>query len=302
MKRPQKSAPSPGATLDLQLLEHRVRIASTDRRLLGDVARCFDAPLEGGPWNGRLPSIDLRITLAPAAGSPSPRRTLFDVASDPPGVLESCDSLEAGEPSRLTSALNLWAVRESRRYYVFHAGGVARNDRGILLPAPSGGGKSTLTAALIRRGFDLLSDEVGAIDAASGRLSAYCRALWLRPRSLAVLGLDESLGGELGGGHRVLSPADLGARRAGGSVIPVLVVCPRFEAGEPTRMERLRPGPAVVALMGSSCSQAQFKVEGLDLVIDLARRLPCYSLVHSDPDEAVAAIEDAFARALEEAP
>ncbi len=63
-------------------------------------------------------------------------------------------------------------------------------------------------------------------------------------------------------------------------------------------MERLRPGLAVMALMDAACSQKRFKEAGLDLVIDLARRLPCYRLDYCDAGEAVAAIEEAFARAL----
>lgn len=59
-------------------------------------------------------------------------------------------------------------------------------------------------------------------------------------------------------------------------------------------MDRLRAGMAVVGLTETSCSQKRFKEEGLDLVIDLARRLPCYRLVHSDVPLAVAAIEEAF--------
>ncbi len=42
------------------------------------------------------------------------------------------------------------------------------------------------------------------------------------------------------------------------------------------------------------CSQRQFKVAGLDLVIDLARRLPCYRLVFSDLDDAIERIGDAL--------
>ncbi len=40
-----------------------------------------------------------------------------------------------------------------------HAGAVAKNDRCVVLCAPSGGGKSTLTAALLRNGWRALGDD-----------------------------------------------------------------------------------------------------------------------------------------------
>ena len=42
----------------------------------------------------------------------------------------------------------------------FPAGSVACRGRGLILPAPSGGGKTTLVAGLVAAGFDYLSDEV----------------------------------------------------------------------------------------------------------------------------------------------
>lgn len=45
-----------------------------------------------------------------------------------------------------------------------HAGVVALHGRAIVLPAVSGGGKTTLTAALVRAGASYLSDEYAPID------------------------------------------------------------------------------------------------------------------------------------------
>ena len=80
----------------------------------------------------------------------------------------------------LTSAINGWAVRQAEGYEVLHAGAVVRGGAAVLLPAGSGSGKTTLTAGLLTRGFRLFSDEVAAIDVASGQLVGYPRALSVR--------------------------------------------------------------------------------------------------------------------------
>jgi hypothetical protein len=54
----------------------------------------------------------------------------------------------------------LQEMLKRRGKYPIHAAGVARNGRSLLLPGTSGAGKSTLTIALLRAGFDLLSDDL----------------------------------------------------------------------------------------------------------------------------------------------
>jgi hypothetical protein len=46
-----------------------------------------------------------------------------------------------------------------RGVYGLHAAGLSLNGKGLLLPGTSGAGKSTLTIALLRAGFDFLTDD-----------------------------------------------------------------------------------------------------------------------------------------------
>jgi serine kinase of HPr protein (carbohydrate metabolism regulator) len=58
-------------------------------------------------------------------------------------------------------------VLDRGRYAIaFRASAVRRNGRCILLPAPSGGGKSTLCAALLDSGFEFVSDDLVLLDGA----------------------------------------------------------------------------------------------------------------------------------------
>ena len=86
------------------------------------------------------------------------------------------------------------AVDGSGGALLFHAGAVERDGRVVMVLGVSGKGKSTLTAALVQRGFRYLSDEIVAVDIATGEVRPYPKALDLHPGSLDLLGLDAGRG------------------------------------------------------------------------------------------------------------
>jgi hypothetical protein len=61
--------------------------------------------------------------------------------------------------------------------FIVHGAALADQDQGLIMAAPSGGGKSTLTLELLARGKSFLSDELALISVRDGRLQAFPRAL-----------------------------------------------------------------------------------------------------------------------------
>ena len=59
----------------------------------------------------------------------------------------------------------------------------------VIVAGNSGRGKSTLTAALVRRGLAYLSDELAIVDPATREVSAYPKALELDDAAADLLGL-----------------------------------------------------------------------------------------------------------------
>jgi hypothetical protein len=70
----------------------------------------------------------------------------------------------------------------------FHGGGVVVGGRAWAVLATQDGGKSTLLAALARRGLDVVSDDLLVIE--SGHVYAGPRCVDLRPGSVEALGFD----------------------------------------------------------------------------------------------------------------
>jgi hypothetical protein len=84
-----------------------------------------------------------------------------------------------------------------RSHFLIHAGVVAAGDKGIILAADSGHGKTTLVLELVRRGFKFLSDEMAALGRTDRRVHPFPRSLRIRPATLNLAGFPEAAIGAL---------------------------------------------------------------------------------------------------------
>lgn len=283
------SAHNAPSALVLRLLDARVRIHADDPAFLRAVGACFEQPFPR-PTDASRPDLDIRVSTA-SSGDRHER----DLTTQPAGALRTHTLAGLAAATQLAAELNWWVVRRTSRYDCFHAGAVARDRHAILLPGDPFSGKSTLTAGLILRGFALLSDEIGAVEVTSGQVAGYPRALSIRPDVLARLGLESPGEEPAPGESRVVSVESLGGSRAAGSCDAALVVFPEFADKGDEGPTRLSPAEATLAFMAAYCSPPETKAAGIDRVIDMATRLPCYRLRFTDLSRALNAIESLFA-------
>jgi hypothetical protein len=97
-----------------------------------------------------------------------------------------------------------------RSHILIHAGVVARNGQATILVGDSQHGKTTLVHSLLRRGYDFLSDEMGAISRSDGMVYPFPRSLQIRPESLGLAGDAGILaGGTTWLGKYVLDPEEI---------------------------------------------------------------------------------------------
>ena len=143
------------------------------------------------------------LPRAPIGGSTADRLVEVRQAASGRGLEILVDGVVGGVASdplaaipRVQRALDDAVVRCQSEVAVVHGGAVAHGGRAIILPAPTGAGKSTLVAELVRRGAAYLSDEYALIDV-DGRVHPYPRPLLLRDESGADL--PPRLAAELGG-------------------------------------------------------------------------------------------------------
>lgn len=174
-------------------------------------------------------------------------------------------------------------------YLALHAGCVARDGRAVLLAAPQESGKTTLTTALMQRGFDYLTDEAACIDRGTGQLAAYPKALSIDRGSWPLFG---SLAPRDGAERYVDDQWHVTAPDVGSSVVatatPAVLVAPNYVRGHargpvdvgPAAMLRLFaestfhfPEHAVddlrqLARLVEGCRYVRLEVDDLDTACD----------------------------------
>lgn len=142
----------------------------------------------------------------------------------------------ASEEVRLTlSSLELYVAEHARRLIFLHAGAVAVEGLGVVLPGRSMTGKSSLVAALVRAGAEYYSDEYAILND-SGFLVPYPRDVQLRSLT------------EVARVTRV-SPSDLG--RIGSTPVPIAIVA-HLQYGGEWDVRELSPARCVLAMMDNA--------------------------------------------------
>ena len=111
-----------------------------------------------------------------------------------------------------------------------HAGAVELDGDAVLLVGVSDKGKSTLTTALVQRGWGYLTDEIAVVEAASGRVVPYAKALDLDAHARTLLGIA-SADLVLGARKDKVFPASVGPLGAPGARVRLVVLVDHDASG-----------------------------------------------------------------------
>lgn len=132
----------------------------------------------------------------------------------------------------ITDLQVLIAGKIKNRVFI-HAAVVAVDGKAIILPGQSGVGKSTITATLIQKGAQYLSDEFALIDSV-GMVHPYARYLAIKNPASGV---------------KRLSPESLGATTFEGAAIPKAVVFSRYMPGADNAFKKLSRSELILNCM-----------------------------------------------------
>jgi HprK-related kinase A len=194
--------------------------------------------------------------------------------------------------------LNWCVSHRAHRYLIIHAAVLERHGRAVILPAPPGSGKSTLCAALVTRGWRLLSDEMTLVRLDDGMLAPLPRPVSLKNASIGVIRafapdavLSDPVDNTTKGTIAHLKPPAASIARAAEPARPSLIVFPRYEAGAATS---LAPLPMARAFMQVAENAFNYQVLGADGFAALGRLVDAtgqYEFRYSRLDEAIGVFE-----------
>jgi hypothetical protein len=156
----------------------------------------------------------------------------------------------------------------------------------MVLPGPMGAGKSTLAWSLVQAGCSYLTDEVVALDPATGVIRPYPKYLSLGA-AFADLAPPVPAGMRTVVGDQQLVPARaIRADAVSGPARPSVVVLPRYEPGARTALEPLAAADAFPAVAQHVFHLDRDGDRVLATVAAMVEGASCYRLVSGDVDAA----------------
>ena len=192
--------------------------------------------------------------------------------------------------------LNYAIAGQAHQYLAIHAAAIEKSGRVAILPGAPGAGKSTLAAALTRRGWRLLSDELALIRPADGLVVPLGRPLNLKNRSIALIRAfapDAVLSAEThdtvkGTVALLRAPAESLARSDEAAKVG-WIVFPRWQEGASARLEPWSKAAGLIELAHNAMNYSLHGARGFALLAEIFAGSECWRFTYSRLDDAVAA-------------
>jgi HprK-related kinase A len=190
--------------------------------------------------------------------------------------------------------LNWCISSRANRYLIIHAAVVEKHGHAAILPAPPGSGKSTLCAALVSKGWRLLSDELTLIRLEDGKLVPLPRPISLKNGSIDIIRryapgatfsreVSDTAKGTVA---HLKAPADSIARAAQ-TAAPAWIVFPKYEAGAAATLEPIPQARAFMRVAENAFNYSLLGAAGFQALAGVIDQCSSYNFTYSVLDDAI---------------
>ena len=239
----------------------------------------------------------------------------FDIKIDRPANLrrwikpQVCFSLNNKMPFKplplnhafamLEWGMNWCIANHAHHYLMFHSAVIEKNGKAIILPAPQGSGKSTLTAAMVYNGWRLLSDEIAMVSLKDSLIYPISRPISLKNESIEVIKefipnakMSRPAYDTHKGTVSLIKPPSDSVKRNNEPCAPAYIVFPKFEKNSKSTLTIKSKGSAFIELADNSFNYHVLGIEGFNATADIIENVECYSFVYSKFSEAISTFEE----------
>jgi hypothetical protein len=262
--------PLPEQSLSFLILGQRVRVGCSDPELRGILTVNFGAMAT--PNDDVAPDLQYWIVRG-------------DTSSTYSLVRDGRESCEDAEPADILFLLekDITVEVQKRRSDLFflHSAAIDWRGNACLLAAESGSGKSTTAWALLHHAFRYLSDELSPLDLDSMCVFPYPHALCLKQEPPPAYALPATA---IHSGHRIHIPAEA---LPGAAVLEplrlgaVFLLTHRPDRGTP-ELRAIGRAEASARLYVTALNALAHPSRGLDAVVRISERVPCFAVSSAD--------------------
>jgi len=202
-------------------------------------------------------------------------------------------------PYKQASAMFEWGLNwciasHSHQYLIIHAAVVERNGQAFIFPGTPGSGKSTLCAALVSRGWRLLSDEMTLLSVNDGCIYPLPRPISLKNRSIDVIqdfAPDTVMGSivknTLKGSIGHVRPPDNSVAQYDTPAQAAKLIFPKYDKGSNTVLTSLSKSRALLKVTENCFNYNVLGFKGFNSLSNLINASDCYEFKYSNLEEAV---------------
>jgi HprK-related kinase A len=190
--------------------------------------------------------------------------------------------------------LNYAIAAQAHQYLVVHAAAIEMNGRVAILPGAPGAGKSTLTAALVRRGWRLLSDELALIRPEDGHVVPLARPINLKNRSIDIMRdyapeavFSRETHDTAKGTVALMRAPEDSMRRVGESAPVGWIVFPRWKEDAEARMEPWSRPAGLMEIAHNAMNYSLHEERGFNVLANIFEQSGCYRFTYSKLDDAI---------------